>query len=208
MYKLALTLEPSRFEPPTVYLSRLAARNHSDDLKSFCFDLGISLGDVSRGVESEIRFVETIANLDAGALSPTTIVKLSSMRYTVGGETLDSQTLNRGEVRICPQCILDQLDGSREYWRISRPLHWQLPQVKSCTKHDLSLVSLGSKTNTPARFDVVSRIRTHQGELPNLMEPRAADTVDRYLTVRAYGEKMVDGQTVSPSQPCGDVAKL
>ena len=192
IYKLALTLPVSKLETPTSYLSRLAARNHCDSISSFCYDVGIELGAVSSGDREAIQFITKIADLPRDSFVQTTILKTTTMRYQLGKEGLDTRTLNRGEVRICPSCILQDISVSGQIWDAIHQLHWQIPQIERCAQHGVKLITLGEKNNTAARYDFIRSIRAHRAEIEASKIEGFADPFDVYLSRRIYGE-MPDG---------------
>ncbi len=188
MDRLALTLPANAGELPTSYVARLAARNFCDNIVSFCRDVGIDLGAISVGDEEAIKFVCRLSGIQDNALDGTTLKKTSTMKYALGSELLDTYTFFRGAPRICPQCVLEQYCKEGDLWNVVHSLHWQVPQILSCAKHDVALVTLGEKTNTPLRHDVTSAIRAHIPSLPSKITTHRADDFDHYLTKRVYGK--------------------
>ena len=189
MDTLALTLKASPYETPTSYLSRLAARNYCDDLATFCMDVGIDLGGVSCGETAAIRYLCHLARLPINTFDNTTIIKTTTMRYQIGSEAMDTLTVNRGEVRVCPKCILEQQESSTQPWSIIHNLHWQVALIKGCVHHNERLITLGDKNNGPARLDSAAIIRAHREEINGARNPEQADEFDIYLTDRIYGKK-------------------
>ncbi len=194
MDKLALTITPSPLETPTSFISRLAARNYCDDIKAFCYDVGIELGNVSYGYRDAIKYVCHLASIPENSFDNTTIHKTSTIRYVLGDEVLDTKTLNRGEVRLCPQCISAELQKYNQPWEVIHQLHWQIPQIERCTLHGCGLIILGEKNNTAARFDVTASIRDHREMITQKAQQipetvHSADAFDIYLSKRIYGSK-------------------
>lgn len=189
METLALTLNASPYETPTSYLSRLAARNYCDDLATFCMDVGIDLGGVSCGETAAIRYLCHLARLPVDTFDNTTIIKTTTMRYQIGREAMDTLTVNRGQVRVCPKCILEQQEKSNQPWSIIHHLHWQIALIERCVHHNERLITLGDKNNGPARLDSAAIIRAHHDEINVATNPEKADDFDIYLTDRIYGNK-------------------
>lgn len=189
METLALTLNASPYETPTSYLSRLAARNYCDDIATFCMDVGIDLGGVSCGETAAIRYLCHLARLPVDTFDNTTIIKTTTMRYQIGSEPMDTLTVNRGEVRVCSKCILEQHENSNHPWSIVHHLHWQIALIGRCIHHNERLITLGQKNNGPARLDCAAIIRAHREEINCASNPEQADDFDIYLTDRIYGNK-------------------
>ncbi|WP_421702756.1 TniQ family protein [Aliiroseovarius sp.] len=187
MDRLGLTLAVSPFETPTSYLSRLAARNFSDRIDAFCKDVGVDLGAVSRGDSEAIRYLCRLAGLSEDAFRSSTITKTTTMKYLLGSEPMDTDTLNRGEVRVCPKCVLEQSEASTATWGIVHHLHWQIPIIERCTIHSERLITIGKKNNGPARLDVTVIIQKHWAQLQAASCQEEPDEFDRYLTDRIYG---------------------
>ena len=186
---LALTLIASPHEAPTSYLSRLAARNYCDNIATFCLDLGIDLGGVSCGETAPIRHLCHLARLPVDTFDKTTIIKTTTMRYQIGSEAMDTHTLNRGEVRVCPKCVLEECEGSSHPWSIVHHLHWQVALIERCVDHGERLITLGKKNNGPERLDSAGIIRAHREEINGARNRGQADEFDIYLTDRIYGKK-------------------
>ncbi len=187
MSRLALTLPVSPRETPTSYLSRLAARNFSEDLHSFCLDTGIDLVALATGDKETVEQVIRLAGLADGSFARTTIVKTSTMKYRVGDEVMNTETLGRGEIRHCPACIAEDRKGGAPIWGAIHPLHWQVIPIRCCTRHDVPLASYRPPFDgCLKRFDFTGNLHFL---MSNPVAPGpGADAVDHYLTRRVYGE--------------------
>lgn len=189
MIRLALTLAASPQESPTSYLSRLAARNFGDDLGSFCLDTGIDLAALSTGDMGVVRQINSLAGLPDQQFAQTTIVKTSTMKYRVGTEALNTETLSRGEIRYCRACLAADLTDNHPHWQAIHQLHWQMIQIRHCWCHGRRLETCRPQGHRFACLDVTTLI----GKLgQTLLEDRApadgtADALDHYLTHRIYG---------------------
>lgn len=192
MPRLALTLAPAATESPTSYLSRLAARNHCESLMSFCLDVGIDLPALSTGAMETVTEVTKLAGLPADSFDATTVIKSSTMRYRVGAEAMDTQTLSRGEIRVCPECIREDLEAGSDIWAAIHRLHWQIPQIMRCVRHGDLLLTHRPEGQGYHRLDTTGFIRAAFGDCDGSGDCAAtfgeADDIDRYLTARIYGE--------------------
>ena len=111
MTRLSLTLPASPLETPTSYLSRLAARNLIPDLYSFCGDLGFDLPALINGDTTAVQHLCALAGLPQDTFDGRVVVKTSTMKYRVGAEALNTETLSRGEIRYCPRSLSETADG-------------------------------------------------------------------------------------------------
>ncbi|MFS4439634.1 TniQ family protein [Paracoccaceae bacterium GXU_MW_L88] len=189
MSTLSLTLSASPRETPTSYLSRLAARNLAPDMESFSQDVGLDLPALSTGDPASVAQLCRLARLPAASFARTTILKTSTMKYLVGREVLNTETLGRGEIRYCPHCLADGLE-SGPTWQVVFPLHWQYLQIRRCTAHGTLLQSHRPKTTRAAPFDSTAFLRrlSPEGKPTHSIDVKAADPLDHYLTARAYGD--------------------
>ncbi|MBK4218084.1 TniQ family protein [Paracoccus caeni] len=187
MTPLALTLTASPRETPTSYVSRLAARNLSSDLWGFCLDVGLNFPALSTGDPASVAHLCNLAGLPPQSFDRTTVLKTSSMRYLVGGEVMNTETLDRGTIRLCPVCISEALKNGASPWQVIHEAHWQIVQVRRCLRHGALLTQYRTKSNPASRFDVTALIRKMDPKSPASCE-KDADALDYYLTSRAYGK--------------------
>lgn len=186
---LALTLPASPLETPTCYLSRLAARNLLPDLYSFCGDLGFDLPALINGDTAAVQHLCALAGLPPETFDGRVVVKTSTMKYRVGVEALNTETLSRGELRYCPHCLAEAL-GAEPVWSAIFPLHWQLIHIRRCWRHGCRLETHRPEPGRASRFDSTAFVRSliASDTTSAAVELGNADELDRYLSVRAYGQ--------------------
>ncbi len=188
MTRLALTLPASPLETPTSYLSRLAARNLSPDLHSFCADLGFDLPALVNGDTAAVDHLCSLAGLAQQTFHGRVVIKTSTMKYRVGVEALNTETLSRGEIRYCPRCLSEAL-GAGPAWSAVFPMHWQFIHVRRCGQHGCLLETHRPEQRRALRFDSTAFLRTWTAsEGTDAAEPPRADELDGYLSARAYGQ--------------------
>lgn len=188
MTPLALTLPPSPLEMPTSYLSRLAARNLATDIGAFCQDVGLNFAAISTGDAAAIAHLCALAGLPALTFANRTVVKTSTMRYRLGAEVMNTETLSRGEIRFCSCCLTDALQVGYSVWEVIHELHWQFIHIRQCHKHGTRLQSYRTKWDPSSRFDFTAFIREQAQHIsPRSETDAAADDLDQYLSARAYG---------------------
>ncbi|MFB2594853.1 TniQ family protein [Paracoccus sp. p4-l81] len=188
MTRLALTLPVSPLETPTSYLSRLSARNLSPDLHSFCADLGFDLPALVNGDMAAVYHLCSLAGLPKDTFDARVVIKTSTMKYRLGVEALNTETLSRGEIRYCPRCLSEAL-GQGPAWSVVFPLHWQLMHVRRCCQHGCRLETHRPEPRRASRFDCTAFLRTWTGsEGTDAAVPSHADELDGHLSARAYGQ--------------------
>jgi len=148
--------------------------------------MGIELGAVTSGNPEAIQHLCRLAQLPENAFSKTTVHKISTMRYSVRGEEFDTFTFDRGLIRVCPECIREQHSRSADIWSVIHHLHWQITQIRSCTKHDVRLVGLGEPKHGFGRLDATAAIKAYGVDTAIVGEHALADDFDIYLTNRTY----------------------
>lgn len=189
MTRLALTLPASPLETPTSYLSRLAARNLSPDLHSFCADLGFDLPALVNGDTAAVCHLCSLSGLAQQTFRGRVVIKTSTMKYRVGVEALNTETLSRGEIRYCPRCLSEGL-GAGPTWSTVFPMHWQLIHVRRCRHHGCLLKAHRPEQGRASRFDSTAFVRSLIVSDTTIaaVELGNADELDRYLSARAYGQ--------------------
>lgn len=185
MTRLALTLPVSPLETPTSYASRLAARNLSPDLATFCQDVGLDFAAISTGDSEAIAHLCTLAGLPENSFRNRTIIKTSTMKYLIGIEVMNTETLSRGEIRYCPDCIAEALCADARPCDVIHELHWQFVHIRRCWRHGAVLQSHRPKIDATSRFDFMSIVRNAQ--MRQDVVAGEADALDHYLSQRAYG---------------------
>lgn len=189
MIRLALTLPTSPLETPLDYLSRLAARNLAPDLRSFSDDLGLDFAALTTGDAASVAHLCSAAGLDAGSFDGRIVLKTSTMRYLIGAEVMNTETLSRGELRFCPDCVFKTLQRGAKPWDVIHQLHWQFIQIRRCWQHGTLLQSYRPKQREASRFDFTAMVRDRlQNDRHQIgSQQDGADALDMYLSRRAYG---------------------
>ena len=189
MIRLALTLPVSPLETPIDYLSRLAARNLAPDLRSFSDDLGLDFAALTTGDGVSVAHLCSSAGLAADSFNGRIVLKTSTMRYLIGAEVMNTETLSRGELRFCPDCVFETLQRGAKPWDVIHQLHWQFIHIRRCWQHDTLLQSYRPKQHEASRFDFTALVRDRlQNERHQIGSHQdGADALDMYLSRRAYG---------------------
>ena len=189
MIQLALTLPVSPLETPIDYLSRLAARNLAPGLRSFSDDLGLDFAALTTGDGVSVAHLCSSAGLAAGSFDGRIVLKTSTMRYLIGAEVMNTETLSRGDLRFCPEYVSEALQRGAKPWDVIHQLHWQFIQIRKCWQHGTLLQSYRPKQHEASRFDFTALVRDRlQNEWHQIGSHQGgADALDMYLSRRAYG---------------------
>lgn len=191
MMPLALRVPPSPREMPTSYISRLAARNLSPDIWTFCLDTGLDFTAITVGDAAAVKHLCALAGIPDDTFANTTVIKTSSMRYLLGAEVMNTETLARGELRYCPTCLTEAQRERRKSWDVVHELHWQVIQIRRCCRHGSALEGYRPVEDRAGRFDFTALVNTVRnppgGDAPQIAP--TADALDRYLTERIYGNR-------------------
>ncbi|MCG7521612.1 TniQ family protein [Ruegeria sp. Ofav3-42] len=176
---------------PTSYLSRVAARNFCSSMTELCLDVGLDLTLLSTGSAESLSQAAQLTGLQSGFFDHTVIIKTSSMKYCVGGESMDTETLARGDVRVCPRCVADKLANGGEIWEVIHRHHWQVRQIQRCLSHGCSLLKLKPEVQGNIRLDATYLIRQNIDQILHAASQSStaerADEIDIYLSRRVYG---------------------
>lgn len=133
-----LSLSPQPRETPGSYCSRVA-RKHGRTARQFADDCGIRFQDIVDGNASAIASLKEACGVDTSHFLNSTVRHVADRLYEIGNEQLTVDTMRRGQLRACPQCLLeDQLgpDGAlAAYMRVE----WLVEAVRVCPRHNLPL---------------------------------------------------------------------
>jgi len=184
MNSIALSLTPAPLETPTSFVSRLAARNGCESMRSFCVELGLDLHAISNGDPRAMAALCSVAGLASGAFSEVAVHMAGKMNYQVGSEAFDSRTFSRVNVRVCPACLRGQHERSQDIWDKVHQLVWQIPQVISCPIHDEKLLEILGPTNGMDRLDASRAMQASWESIESVRSPKQADSFDQYLHAR------------------------
>ncbi|WP_339111887.1 TniQ family protein [Thioclava sp. GXIMD2076] len=158
---LPLTVQHACFEPASSLLTRLAARNGAPSVYQFCGDLAFPVDPLFRGEPLAIVQLAQLAGCDAAALARVSIRHLGHNRFRLRDEIATTSSLQRSRIRICPDCLRQEVPSAKEAWRMPRRLHWKFASVRSCADHGCLLVTLPPEKITRDGRDFAAQIRKH-----------------------------------------------
>lgn len=156
---LALTVIQGDLEPPTSFVSRLAARNGCDTAATFCADMGLDIAAIIRGADAEIDRLADLAGADAARLKAHAVRATGRQAFGLGADALTVRSLSRARVRVCPACVLEQAEA--HHGLAPRWLPWKLLSLRTCPQHGLPLLDLPGERHTLRGHDFAPQVLRH-----------------------------------------------
>ncbi|MFG1419944.1 TniQ family protein [Xanthobacter sp. V0B-10] len=150
------TLEPGDKEMPSDFASRLSARVCRDDLSGFCRDFDLDCRGLVDGVRPAVDGLAALAGVDAEGIAREAFTRLDGQkRFLHKGHQVIQQNLPRDRVRACPACLQEDLAkyAFREAARPHRRSTWLIEYVRTCPRHGMALMALGSASLKARRHD-------------------------------------------------------
>lgn len=183
-------------EHQTSYCSR-SALHVGRSGRDFCRDIGQSFQDVVDGniATLEALAFRTRANVDllvAGA-----VVRIGERRFSIGGQTLVRDTLSRNSLRVCPHCLLNDIEKGVEPMAV-RPFGrtiWLVEPIRTCPVHDLGLVIVAKDDHPQRVHDFAALIQPavpRIGQIAEAATRRSSSTFERHLLARCEGHDTDD----------------
>lgn len=174
-------------ETATSLASRLAHRNGTPRLISFCTDLGIDYFRLSNGDVDEVRHVAVLAGQDADILQMGTPSLSEQDWFLLGEETIKFTVFQRTKPQICPMCLKEARQNSVAPFAYQLGI-WQLTSVRTCHKHGCYLQELPKAPSGNDHFDIASLALGANLISPSFPDPKDLE-LERYLLRRIAGQK-------------------
>lgn len=192
MTRLSLTLAASPLETPTSYLSRLAARNFATDIWDFAGDLGLDFAELTNGTAESVRHLCACAGLPEDSFARTNVLKISTMKYRVGDEMMNTEVLDRGGIRFCPRCVVEAQQRGARTWEVIHQARWQIIQIRRCPRHGVLLQRHKPEMDAFSRFDFTRLLEDGRLDLSVTPSGGMADALDLYLAARVHEPNWCD----------------
>lgn len=159
---LALSAPHVDGETASSYLSRLAMINGTNAAQ-FSADLGLSFADVIDGHPGALGELARRADVDPSALQGSSFRRIDTWRFERSGVTLPRHCVKSPVTRVCPVCLREdaRASGLPAQSAMAFRGNWQVPFVRSCTRHNVLLVDLWTDANRLDRYDFASRLGLH-----------------------------------------------
>jgi len=141
MRRLRLSVHPFPGEPASSIVGRVAARNGASFVQDFCADMNASWRAVSVGEDSELSSMSELTGITLAELQRDTTCVRGHLTYEMNGQHLTRKTLNRGTLKVCPLCLLEDFRLAGELGRHCR-VEWLLSSYNVCHVHRTLMLSL------------------------------------------------------------------
>ncbi|WP_284261275.1 TniQ family protein [Bradyrhizobium iriomotense] len=127
-------------EPAYGLAQRLARRNGVNSLASFCADMGISAADLINGRAADR--IAALARADLDSLERVTVRAEQDQQIRLGGEFLKQDQWSFRSLRVCPECLREDLKGTgHPDYRAHKRSWWNLTFIHACPFHGTFLVT-------------------------------------------------------------------
>ncbi|WP_434722877.1 TniQ family protein [Mesorhizobium sp. RIZ17] len=144
MAPLPLTVPLGDGETAASFASRLAGRNGAANVVEFCYDMGFDFAAVLRGDADAVSRLASLGGVSAEALQAFAFRKEGS-RIILGGEVLLKSCLVRQRIRICPKCLIEDIERSPHLppdIAVHGRAIWCVRPVYTCFRHHCRLVEI------------------------------------------------------------------
>ena len=156
---LPQTLDYIEGEAPASFLSRLAMANGSN-LSELASILGIKVIDVIDGAPATTEWLAQMGGVAPDRIAQATFRRIGTRSFVRGGHQLPRQSVVYQVARICPACLREdaRLSGKDDQIGMGFRSNWQVPFLRSCTRHNVALVPGWSCADRVHRHDFASRV--------------------------------------------------
>jgi len=183
-------------ETPASFVSRLAA-NHGLSAREFCLDWDVPFQAVVDGKPQAIGKIARLGDVDADVLLAHALIREDDRRFRYHGEILVRSSLSRAHVRVCPCCLLDDIQAHPDLMpevAVHGRTSWLIGAIKTCTKHHVALVEIGNDPAPNGLHDFVHHVSPALPRLVTLAEQaarRRPNGLESYVLARLAGERPV-----------------
>lgn len=166
---LPLRVEPIMPESATSLAARLARRNGSPRLITFCSDIGINYFALCSGDADEVGRLAAFAGVDADRLREHTPCVIRKDWFRLGKAEIKFSAYQRTKPRICPICNADSLTDDHR-----APAHQngsaQLIAMRVCPIHLCILQELPKAPSNKDHFDIAQLAVGFDAQDPVMVE--------------------------------------
>lgn len=187
----AFPLKP--FETGTSYTSRLTRYLGHTSPYNLCTELGIDWPTVKRGDYHHLERLSEIGGADLQKLLHWSVRSLDGPRYKVCGEEVTKKAMTRTKLRVCPQCIAEDIAEGGTH-AVFRRCYWQFYAIRTCKKHNAPLLQLPAEKHTILNFDIVEQVEKHFDQIcreAKKNEVRKFTPFEAYLQMRLSSPRRV-----------------
>jgi len=180
-------LQPN--ETQTSFGSRLAGANLAEFAQYFYSDVKIAFPALVRGDSIQLDHLAKLGDVDRGMLGSNALCSSAGEGHTIGGQFFEKRTLLRSTQRICPECIIADIDAGGEFGAYGRN-YWHMASVRTCVVHSRPLLGLETLKSPRNAHDFYGRITDDLSAISNaaaFVGMRQPTNLERYLISRFKG---------------------
>jgi hypothetical protein len=181
-------------EPPTAYVSRLAAA-YGLAAKELCHDQGIGFLRLLQGEDAPIAKLAYLGSARSADLQASAFVRQGQFEIRHRTQTFRRENLVLDRLDVCPRCLLDDIARAGRAAADTAPFlraDWCLDAADTCPVHGRALVTLHVGRGPAYGFDfsnVLASQIERLGEMAQQAEPRAPTGLQTYLLARLDGRE-------------------
>ncbi len=191
--QLGLTLPLHPAQPITSLVANIAAFNGSQYVQDFTRDMRIDWKGVVKGNSKELDLVSKLSGVPRERMNRFACrldVSPDGRRfYNIAGQTLSNQQVERGTLRVCPKCLLEDQRRFGRFGPHTR-VYWHVASIRTCADHSVPLLTLPAAEFPRDIHDTFGRIRDHWPLIENAARRRSRRKVsafERYQIDRLDG---------------------
>lgn len=171
-------------ETPTSLVSRLALVHRAQSLRIFCLDMGFQLQSIVDGDQAALSRLAEIASVSVESLADAAIVRMDRARFSLRGQELVKLSLRRARTVVCPRCLLEDIDESRQPWMASGRAQWLLEPIRTCRRHGVALTELARSDAPGTLHDFARLVAPAIHDLANRESEATPSALEDYLLDR------------------------
>ncbi|MBB6251471.1 TniQ family protein [Nitrospirillum iridis] len=194
MGMLGLTVPLGELETPASLCSRLAHRNGCGSAAEFCLDMGFSLRRIMDADGDALAKLAEVSGVGVEMLRRGAFIQTGTRMFGVGSEMVPAVASRRNYLRVCPQCLADDMAASPLLKQAApfQRVYWQMAWFRSCPIHRVHLVSLAEQTKGSTGGEFTNAIRPmFTATNAQSFERTESDSylLETYLLARLRGEE-------------------
>lgn len=180
-------------ETTTSFVSRVSALA-SRTARDFCLDMGLNFQTLCDGDPWGLATFSELVGFDNGQFPGATFERTGDRCFKLNGEPFPRASLRRATVRVCPQCIQEDLaqDADHEQVRPYGRSSWMIASIRTCSKHNTPLVVAAADDSPQVVHDFSVLLRPFLQDLDQQVtssQYREPSDLETYLENRIHGHR-------------------
>lgn len=191
--QLGLTLPLRPAQTVTSLVANVAAFNGSLYAQDFSQDMRINWKGLVKGDIEDVDLVSELTSVPRAQIDKyacrLVVDKNGRKSLNVAGQVLSHRQFERGNLRVCPKCLLNDERKFGRFGPYTR-VYWHVASIRTCADHDVPLIALPTAEFPRSIHDTFGRIRDHWALIEDAArrsDRRKASTFERYQIDRLEG---------------------